>query len=40
MLHAEIALGKKSAGGQEITHRQGINTMRLFSINVSKDFKQ
>jgi exonuclease III len=40
MLHAEIALGKRSAGGQEMTYRQCIkNTLRLFSINVGKDFE-
>jgi hypothetical protein len=40
MFHAEIALGKRSAGGQELTYRQCIkNTLKLFSINVGKDFE-
>jgi hypothetical protein len=39
MLHAEIALGKRSAGGQELTYRQCIkNTLKIFSINVGKEF--
>jgi hypothetical protein len=40
MLYAEIALGKRSAGGQELTYRQCIkNTLKQFSINVGKDFE-
>jgi hypothetical protein len=40
MLNAEIALGKRSAGGQELTYRQCIeNTLKLFSINVGKNFE-
>jgi hypothetical protein len=38
--HAEIALGRKSVGFQEMTYRYCIkNAFRLFSINVGKDFE-
>ena len=39
MLHAEMALGARRAGGQALTYRQCIkNTLSLFSINVGGDF--
>ena len=40
MLHAEMALGARRAGGQALTYRQCIkNTLSLFSINVGGDFE-
>jgi hypothetical protein len=40
MLHAEMALGARGAGGQALTYRQCIkNTLSLFSINVGGDFE-
>jgi hypothetical protein len=40
MLYAEFALGKRSAGGQELTYHQCIkNTLKLLSINVRKNFE-
>ena len=39
MLHAEIALGKRKPGGQEVSYRSCIRkTLDLFSINVGKGF--
>jgi hypothetical protein len=40
ILHAEIALGVRRAGGQALTYRQCIKkTLSLFSINIDEDFE-